>query len=49
VDSLVVNLDTARRWDVRYRRRSLMLAYDRAVADANMRYLETGITNRSHG
>jgi hypothetical protein len=26
-----------------------MLAHDNAVADANMRYLETGITYRPHG
>jgi hypothetical protein len=48
VDSVVlagdVNLNTARRFDVRYSRRCLMLAHDSAVADANMRYLETGIT-----
>jgi hypothetical protein len=44
-----VNLDTARRLNVRYRRRCLMLAHNTAVAEANMRYLETGITYRSHG
>jgi hypothetical protein len=44
-----MNLDTARRLDVRYRRRCLMLAHDTAVAESNMRYLETGITYRSHG
>jgi hypothetical protein len=53
VDNVVlagnVNLNTARRFDVRYRRRCLMLAQDNAVADANMRYLETGITYRSNG
>jgi endonuclease/exonuclease/phosphatase (EEP) superfamily protein YafD len=53
VDNVVlagdINLDTARRCDVRYRHRCLMLAHDSAVADANMRYLETGITYRSHG
>jgi exonuclease III len=53
VDNVVlagdVNLDTARGCDVRYRRRCLMLAHDSAVAAANMRYLETGITYRSHG
>jgi hypothetical protein len=42
VDNVVlagdVNLDTARRFDVRYRRRCLMLAYDNVVADTNMRY-----------
>jgi hypothetical protein len=38
-----INLDTARRFDVRYRRRCLMHAHDSTVADANMRYLETGI------
>jgi hypothetical protein len=53
VDNVVlagdVNLDTASRCDVRYRRRCLMLAHNSTVADANMRYLETGITYRSHG
>jgi hypothetical protein len=44
-----VYLDTARRYNVRYRCRCLMLAHDNAVADANMRYLKTGITYRSHG
>jgi hypothetical protein len=44
-----VNLDTSRRLDMRYRRRCLMLAYDTAVAEVNMRYLETGIKYRSHG
>jgi hypothetical protein len=53
VDNVVlagdVNLDTDRRFDVRYRCRCLMLAHDNAVADANMRYLEMGIKYRSHG
>jgi hypothetical protein len=53
VDNVVlegdVNLNTARRYDVRYRRRCLMLAHDSTVADANMRYLKRGITFRSHG
>jgi hypothetical protein len=53
VDKVVLagnaNLDTSRRFDVRYRRRCPMLAHDNSVADANMRYLETGITYRSHG
>jgi hypothetical protein len=53
VDNVVlagnINLDTARRCNVRYGRRCLMLAHDSAVADSNMRYLETGITYRSHG
>jgi hypothetical protein len=44
-----MNLDAARRFDVRYRRRCLMLAQDTAVADANLRYTETGIRYRSHG
>jgi hypothetical protein len=42
-------LDTAWRLGMRYRRRCLMLAHNTAVAEANMRYLETGITYRSHG
>jgi hypothetical protein len=44
-----INLDTTRRCNVRYGRRCIMLAHDSAVADSNMRYLETGITYRSHG
>jgi hypothetical protein len=44
-----MNLDTSRRLDMRYRRKCLMLAHDNAVAEANMRYLEKGITYRSHG
>jgi hypothetical protein len=47
VDNVVfagnINLDTARRYEVRYLRRCLMLAHDSAVADSNMRYLETGV------
>jgi hypothetical protein len=53
VDNVVlagdVNRDTARRFNMRCRHRCLMLALYNAVADANMRYLETGITYRSHG
>jgi hypothetical protein len=44
-----VKLDTARQLNMRYRRRCLMLAHYTAVAEANMRYLETGITYRSQG
>jgi hypothetical protein len=44
-----VNLDTARRLDARYRRRCLMLAHNTAVAEANIRYMETGIRYRYHG
>jgi hypothetical protein len=43
VDNVVlagnVNFNTARRFDMRYRRKCLMLAHDNAVGDANMRYL----------
>jgi hypothetical protein len=53
VDNVVlagnINLDMAGRKDVRYGRRCLMLAHDNAVADSDMRYLETGVTYRSHG
>jgi hypothetical protein len=53
VDNIIfagdINLNTARRSNVRYGRRCLMLAHDNAVADTNMRYLETGVTYRSHG
>jgi hypothetical protein len=52
VDNIVfagdINLDTARRSDVRYGPRCLMLAHDNAVADSNMSYLETGVTYQSH-
>jgi hypothetical protein len=44
-----INLDTARRSDMRYVRRCLMLVHDNAVADSNMRYLETGVTYHSNG
>jgi hypothetical protein len=44
-----INLDTARRCNVRYGCRCLMLAHNSAVANSNMRYLETGVTYRSHG
>jgi hypothetical protein len=55
VDNIVfagdVNLNTARRCDMRYGLRCLMLAHDNAIAEANMRYLMTGlgVTYRSHG
>jgi hypothetical protein len=53
VDNIIftgdVNLNTARRCDMRYERRCLMLAHDNAIAEANMRYLTTGVTYRSHG
>jgi hypothetical protein len=43
-----INLNTARRCDVRYGRKCLMLVHNNAVAESNMRYLETGVTYRSH-
>jgi hypothetical protein len=53
VDNVVlagdVNLDRARRGDKKYVRRCLLLAHDNAIAEANMRYLTTGVTYRSHG
>jgi hypothetical protein len=53
VDNIVfvgdVNLDRARRCNMRYGRRCLMLAHDNAIAEANMRYLTTGVTYRLHG
>jgi hypothetical protein len=53
VDNIIfageVNLDTARRCNMRYGRRCLMLAHDNAIAEANMRYLTTGFTYRPHG
>jgi hypothetical protein len=33
----------------RYGRRCLLLAHDNAIAEANMRYLTTGVTYRLHG
>jgi endonuclease/exonuclease/phosphatase family metal-dependent hydrolase len=52
IDNIVfagdVNLDTARRCDMRYGWRCLMLAHN-AIAEANMSYLTTGVTYRSHG
>jgi hypothetical protein len=52
VDNIVfagnINLNTARRGDMRYGCRCLMLGHDTAVADSGMRYLETGVTYRSH-
>jgi hypothetical protein len=44
-----INLDTARRSDVRYGHRCLMLVHNNAVAESNMRYLEMGVMYRSHG
>jgi hypothetical protein len=53
VDNIVfafdVNLDTARRGNKKYGRRCLLLAHDNAIAEANMRYLSTGVTYCSHG
>jgi hypothetical protein len=53
VDNIVfagnIYLNTARRGNVRYGCRCLMLAHDNAVADSVMRYLETGVTYRSQG
>jgi hypothetical protein len=53
VDNIVfasdVHLDTATRGDKKYGRRCLLLAHDNAIAEANMRYLTTGVTYRSHG
>jgi hypothetical protein len=43
-----VNLDKDRRLNVRYRRRCFMLTHDTGEAEAKMRYLEMGITYRSH-
>jgi hypothetical protein len=53
VDNIVfagdVNLNTARRGDKKYGRRCLLLAHDNAIAEANMRYLTTGVRYRLHG
>jgi hypothetical protein len=53
VDNIIfagdINLDMARRSNVMYGRRCLMLSHDNAVADSNMRSLETGVMYRSHG
>jgi hypothetical protein len=44
-----VNLDMSRRLEKKYGVRCLLLAHDNAIAEANMRYLMTGVTYRSHG
>jgi endonuclease/exonuclease/phosphatase family metal-dependent hydrolase len=44
-----INLDAARGADKKYGRRCLLLAHDNVMAEANMRYLTTGVTYRSHG
>jgi hypothetical protein len=53
VDNIIfagdINLDAARGVDKKYRRRCLLLAHDNVMAEANMRYLTTGVTYRSHG
>jgi hypothetical protein len=53
VDNIIlagdINLDTDRKCDLRYGQICLMLTHNNAVAESNMRYLETGVTNRSHG
>jgi hypothetical protein len=51
VDNIIfagdINLDAARGTDEKYGRRCLLLAHDNAIAEANMRYLTTGVTCRS--
>jgi hypothetical protein len=51
VDNIIfagdINLNTARRSDMRYVRRCLMLTHDNAVADSNMRHLRTDPTART--
>jgi hypothetical protein len=44
-----INLDTARRGNIGYGRRCLMLAHNTAVSYSVLRYLETGVRYRSHG
>jgi hypothetical protein len=44
-----INLDAARGADTKYGQRCLLLAHDNVMAEANMRYLTTGVTYRSHG
>jgi hypothetical protein len=50
VDNIIfagdVNLDTAKRCNMRYGRRCLMLAPNNAIAEANMRYSRTASTRR---
>jgi hypothetical protein len=53
VDNIVfagdVNHDTARRCNMRYGRRCLMLTEDNAIAEVHMRYLTTGVMYHLHG
>jgi hypothetical protein len=53
VDNIIfagaINLDAARGADKKYGRRCLLLAHDNVISEANMRYLTTGVTYRSHG
>jgi endonuclease/exonuclease/phosphatase family metal-dependent hydrolase len=44
-----INLNAARGADQKYVRRCLLLTHDNVMAEANMRYLTTGVTYRSHG
>jgi hypothetical protein len=52
VDNIIfagdINLDAARGNDKKYVRRCLLLAHDNAIAEANMRYLTTGVMYKSH-
>jgi hypothetical protein len=53
VDNIIfagdINLDAAKGADKNYRQRCLLLAHDNVMAEANLRYLTTGVTYRSHG
>jgi hypothetical protein len=44
-----INLYAARGANKKYGRRCPLLAHDNVMAEANMRYLTTGVTYRSHG
>jgi endonuclease/exonuclease/phosphatase family metal-dependent hydrolase len=53
VDNIIfagdINLHAARGADKKYGWRCLLLAHDNVMAEANMRYLTTGVTYWSHG
>jgi hypothetical protein len=53
VDNIIfagdINLDAARGADKKYGQSCLLLAHVNVMAEANMRYLTTGVTYRSHG
>jgi hypothetical protein len=53
VDNIIfagdINLNAAKGTDKKFGRRCLLLVHDNVIAEANMRYLTTGVMYRSHG